>query len=81
MMLKRTYRHDYALSENILHRVNRLEFITQQYHKEQNMLIKKIISSIVLVLVLAILIQGCNTMRGAGQDIEKAGEAIEDAAK
>jgi len=45
------------------------------------MLIKKIISSIVLVLVLTILIQGCNTMRGAGQDIEKAGEAIEDAAK
>ena len=45
------------------------------------MLIKKIISSIVLVLVLAILIQGCNTMRGAGQDIGKAGEAIEDASK
>jgi predicted small secreted protein len=53
----------------------------QQFHKEQNMLIKKIISSIVLVLILAILIQGCNTMRGAGQDIEKAGAAIEDAAK
>ena len=30
-----------------------------------------------LVLALA----GCNTVKGAGQDIQKAGSAIEDAAK
>ncbi|MDP1537448.1 MAG: entericidin A/B family lipoprotein [Burkholderiales bacterium] len=31
---------------------------------------------IMLVLALAVL-AGCNTMRGVGQDVEKAGEAIQ----
>ena len=30
---------------------------------------------------LALGLAGCNTVRGAGQDIQKAGSAIEDAAK
>ena len=34
-----------------------------------------------LVLSFAFLASGCNTVRGAGQDIQKAGGAIEDAAK
>lgn len=41
---------------------------------------KKIITSVVCILMLSALLQGCNTLRGAGQDIEEAGEAIEDAA-
>ena len=35
----------------------------------------------VLALSFALALAGCNTVRGAGQDIQKAGSAIEDAAK
>jgi predicted small secreted protein len=28
-----------------------------------------------------VMLAGCNTMKGLGQDIQKAGETIEDAAK
>jgi predicted small secreted protein len=34
-----------------------------------------------LALSLAALLAGCNTVKGAGQDIQKAGNAIENAAK
>ncbi|MFM9879498.1 MAG: entericidin A/B family lipoprotein [Burkholderiaceae bacterium] len=33
------------------------------------------------VLVLALLVSGCNTVKGVGQDVQKAGSVIEDAAK
>jgi predicted small secreted protein len=38
---------------------------------------KKIIG----VFVCAVLLAGCNTVRGVGQDIEKAGEAIQKSSK
>mgnify|MGYP000907575890 FL=1 len=38
---------------------------------------KKIAALIAIAFVLA----GCNTVRGVGQDVQKAGTAIEDAAK
>ncbi len=34
-----------------------------------------------LTLALALALSGCNTMRGLGQDLQKAGEKIEGAAK
>jgi predicted small secreted protein len=34
-----------------------------------------------LVLAFSLVLAGCNTIRGAGQDIQKAGSAIEDATK
>ena len=34
-----------------------------------------------LALSLAFAVAGCNTVRGAGQDIQKAGSVIEDAVK
>ena len=34
-----------------------------------------------IVTGLALLASGCNTIQGAGQDIESTGEAIEEAAK
>ena len=40
---------------------------------------KTIITFAVAALMFALA--GCNTVRGAGQDIQKAGSAIEDAAK
>lgn len=43
-------------------------------------MIKKFIAPLMVVLTLLVFAQGCNTMRGAGQDIEEAGEAVQDAA-
>ena len=37
--------------------------------------------TIVTLLAAAFVLLGCNTVRGMGQDIQKAGEAIEDATK
>jgi predicted small secreted protein len=34
-----------------------------------------------LALSFAFALAGCNTVKGAGQDIQKAGSAIEDAAR
>ena len=36
---------------------------------------------IALVLASSFVLAGCNTVRGMGQDIQKAGSAIEGAAK
>ncbi|PQA79940.1 entericidin [Limnohabitans sp. TS-CS-82] len=36
---------------------------------------------IALALVAVVGLSACNTMRGIGQDVQKAGTAIEDAAK
>ncbi|MDP2368306.1 entericidin A/B family lipoprotein [Rhodoferax sp.] len=35
----------------------------------------------VIASSLILLLSGCNTVKGAGQDIQKVGEKIEDAAK
>ena len=34
-----------------------------------------------IAVVLVLLVTGCNTVRGVGQDIQKAGESIENAVK
>jgi predicted small secreted protein len=34
-----------------------------------------------IALSFAFALAGCNTVKGAGQDIQKAGSAVEDAAK
>ena len=34
-----------------------------------------------LIACLTLLLSGCNTFRGVGQDVQKVGEKIEDAAK
>ena len=34
-----------------------------------------------VAVVLVVLVTGCNTVRGVGQDIQKAGESIENAVK
>ena len=37
------------------------------------------ISAYLLILLLLVSVAGCNTVRGFGQDLQKAGEAIEEA--
>jgi predicted small secreted protein len=39
------------------------------------------IKTITALLAAAFLVAGCNTMKGFGQDVQKAGEKIEDAGK
>jgi entericidin B len=36
---------------------------------------------VVAIIVCAFVLVGCNTMHGMGQDIEKAGEAIQKSTK
>ncbi|WP_245912644.1 entericidin A/B family lipoprotein [Marinobacterium halophilum] len=51
---------------------------------EEYMMRKKLISLLLNTLVLVSLgtaVSGCSTIEGAGKDLEKAGEAIRDAAR
>jgi predicted small secreted protein len=41
----------------------------------------KRIFSATLLAAFALMIVACNTIKGVGQDVQKAGEKIEDAAK
>ena len=41
---------------------------------------KRILST-VLLAAFAVAVVGCNTVKGVGQDVQKAGEKIEDSAK
>jgi predicted small secreted protein len=34
-----------------------------------------------LVLFVGMILSGCNTVAGVGKDVERAGEAVQDAAK
>ena len=34
-----------------------------------------------LALILSLALSGCNTLKGVGQDVQKAGSVIENAAK
>ncbi len=38
---------------------------------------KRILSLTLVMLFTVSLLSGCNTMRGAGQDIEEGGEAVQ----
>ncbi len=42
---------------------------------------KTTIASLLAIAFLSLGLSGCNTVKGAGQDIQRAGSAIEDAAK
>ena len=44
---------------------------------KENEIMRKIF---VVTLLLVVVLSGCNTMRGLGQDIERGGQAIEKAA-
>lgn len=37
-------------------------------------------AALALAIVAALVLAGCNTVKGAGKDIESAGEAVQDAA-
>ena len=37
--------------------------------------------TVLIASLMILVLSGCNTVKGAGQDIQKVGEKIEDAAK
>jgi len=41
---------------------------------------KKLVSLVAVSFVMALTLSACNTMEGAGQDIQKGGQKLEDAA-
>lgn len=41
---------------------------------------KRIIALSIVMMVTLLLVSGCNTVRGAGEDLEQGGEAIQRAA-
>ena len=47
--------------------------------KEEDM--KRLIVLMMLAMFAAPMLTACNTMAGAGKDVQKAGEEVEDAAK
>ena len=42
---------------------------------------KKLTAMIAVVFAFGVPLAGCNTVKGAGQDIQKGGEKMEDATK
>jgi len=42
--------------------------------------LKRMLTAVVIALAISCLLAGCNTLEGAGKDIEAGGEAIQDAA-
>lgn len=45
---------------------------------EISTMMKRLIIALFAATVMAMTVTGCNTMRGAGEDIENTGEAIQD---
>jgi predicted small secreted protein len=41
----------------------------------------KSLTALILFAIVSLMLSGCNTLEGIGQDIKKAGGVIEDAAK
>lgn len=42
--------------------------------------LRRFLACLVVAATLACALTSCNTIRGAGQDVEEAGEAVQDAA-
>ncbi|MFT3761150.1 MAG: entericidin A/B family lipoprotein [Pseudoxanthomonas sp.] len=42
---------------------------------------KRAIPGVVLMMLAAMLVAGCNTVAGVGKDVQKAGEKVEDTAE
>ena len=46
-------------------------------HAFEETAMKRTIALAILVMTTLLLVSGCNTIRGAGEDIEQGGEAIQ----
>jgi predicted small secreted protein len=41
----------------------------------------RVLGRLISIVLLAVCVAGCNTIHGMGKDIEKGGEAVQDAAQ
>lgn len=46
---------------------------------QENVMSRKIVASV--LVALAVMATGCNTVQGVGKDVEKGGEKLQDAAQ
>lgn len=46
-----------------------------------NLVTKKLLLFLLLAMSTLFLVSGCNTMQGVGEDLEQAGESIEETAE
>jgi predicted small secreted protein len=51
------------------------------FSQEKNMKLFKRLAKVAFVLSILVVVPACNTMHGAGKDVEKGGEKLQDAAK
>jgi entericidin A len=51
-----------------------------ELNKQENPM-KRVIALMLLSMFSVAVLSGCNTVAGAGKDVQKAGEKVEDAAK
>ena len=49
--------------------------------QEKNMKLAKSLLKVAFMLTILVVIPACNTMHGAGKDVERGGEKLQDAAK
>ena len=49
--------------------------------QEKNMKLAKSLLKVAFVLTVLVVIPACNTMHGAGKDVEKAGDKMQDATR
>jgi len=68
----------YAVKYLYFEQLNVLKQFFNRYSLRENKM--KLVSTL-LVLAFAVALSGCNTFAGAGKDIQKGGEKIEDAAE
>lgn len=61
----------------VLHKV----LTSMQIHNSQRRIMKRVLMGFFAAILLVVGLTGCNTMQGAGEDIEDAGEAIQDTAR
>lgn len=43
--------------------------------------LKKVVTAVVVGVLVSTAMFGCNTVRGMGKDVQRSGEAVEDAAE
>jgi len=61
---------------HIVRKATKLEFPL-----ERSKTMKKIVAALLAVALLSISTVGCHTVKGAGRDIQRGGQAVEEAAE
>ena len=69
-----------ACTNTAAHGIRVITTIGKSGGEEINKRMKRILIALLAAFVLASVVTGCHTARGAGEDLEKAGQKIQDKA-